>query len=250
MLSEAKEQSFTAWTIRQYLFKLRAYSRYISGLVLAQILGMLLAYSGSVNGSMGSNSYIINLHTYSAKLIIVFTVIWAFALSILISSRASKDAVFSFPGNRDTDSLSDIAILLTGCLFGAVTTALAGPALRIVLLPFIHGYILAEGFYPVLTELGIVGFASFIYMLVFSAAGYFSGTLCRISTLFIIPIGAVIFFLLYLSNLSSGAFSLLALNEPSSGSGLPITFIWAMLGISILLYALAAVISSRMEVKK
>jgi hypothetical protein len=250
MQSGDNAHSFMTLTAMQYRYKLRAYSGYLCSLVLAQILGMVLAYSGSGYGSTGGSTFHLTTHIYSAKLIFIFTVIWSFALSIMISSRASKDATFSLPGNRNTDSLSDLAFLLTGCLIGAVTTALTGAALRVILLPFIHGEILADGFYPAPGLLGMVALATFIYTLVLSAAGYFSGILLRISKLFIIPVGVLIVFLLYYNNAYSGSLSVLVASEQSYESGLPMPFIWIMLGIFAALYALGAVISSRMEVKK
>ena len=250
MLSGNNAHSFTVLTARQYRYKLRAYSGYLSALVLVQILGMIFAFSGSGYGSTGGSTFHLTTHVYSAKLIVIFSVIWSFALAILVSSRASKDAAFSLPGNRNTDSLSDIAFLLTGCLLGAVTTALSGAALRVVLLPFIHGEILADGFYPALGQLSIVALATFTYMLVFSAAGYFSGTLFRISKLFVIPIGVIIVFLIFYNNAYSDSLSFLNASEQSYKSGLPTPFIWIMLGVFAVLYVLSAVISSRMEVKK
>ncbi len=250
MSSGNNAHNFIKLTAKQYRYKLRANSGYLAALVLAQILGMVLGCSGSGSGSTGGSTFHLTTHIYSAKLIVIFSVIWSFALAILVSSRGSKDAPFSLLGNRNTDSLSDIVFLLTGCLFGAVTTALSGAALRVVLLPFIHGQIIADGFYPAFGQLGIVAFATFMYMLLFSAAGYFSGTLIRISKLFIIPIGVFIIFLIFYSNTYSDSLSFLDASEQSYKSGLPTPFIWIMLGIFAVLYVLSAVISSRMEVKK
>jgi hypothetical protein len=250
MFSDAADQNVFSLTAKKYLFKLRAYSGYVCGLVLAQVLALVFALSSAYSMGFSSSSYTVNIHSYSAQIVLIFSVVWAFIVAISISSRKSKDASFSFPGNRLTDSLSDLAFLLTCCLFGAVTTALSGAVLRFELLLFFPGNVIWQGFYPVFGDLCVVAAAAFFYMLLVSAVGFLSGTLVRINKVFIIIVAAVLVFInvAMLNRLGGlpvwGAmFDLLFMKSPLA------LFTLITAAGSCLLFALGTVISSRMEVK-
>ena len=251
MLSDARNPSVWSTALKAYLFKVRAYSGYLGGLILVQLLAMGLVLSSSVSLGMGTNNLRIVLHTYSSQLVLVFSVVWSFIVSIVVTSRSSKDAVFSFPGSRQTDSLSDLAFMLTCCVFGAVTTAFFGVAVRLELLLVFPGGVLAQGFYPVFGDLCVIAVATFSYMLLLSAAGYFAGTLFRFSKVFIAVVTVLIVFV---------CFSVLNWTHTLPIWGVVWNYLfrseslWSFALISAAvaacLYCVSAAISFHMEVKK
>ena len=105
MRSSAAENTALTLTIKKYLLKVRANSGYLGGLILVHLLALGLALSSSISLGMGTNNLKIVLHTYSSQLIVVFSVVWSFITAIALASRGSKDASFTFPGNRLTDSV-------------------------------------------------------------------------------------------------------------------------------------------------
>jgi hypothetical protein len=240
---------FLILTIKKYLFKLRSYSGYLCGLILAQVLALAFSLSGASSFGISVGNTHVTVGSYSALLALVFSVVWVFIISVLLASRACKDASFSFPGNRLTDSLSDLAYILTGCLFGALTTALFGSALRVVTLMVFPGHVLAQGFAPVFSDLCVIAAAAFFYMLLVSAVGFFSGTLFRLSKLFIVVVASIIVFFFF-----SVAIGGLSIWSEIGGflfqeESLPF-FALIMGGISLLFYAAGTLISNCMEVKK
>lgn len=206
MRSNAADPTLAGMTTKKYLYKLRANSVYFSSLVLVQILAGLLLVFSSVNVTMSMSNGLpaVSEHTLSAQSVLPFSAGWAVIVSILLSGRKNTEAAFTFPGNRLTSCFSDIAFILTGCLFGAVTTVLFSTALRPVIFALHPGDVIARGFHPAAAELSAVGAAAFLYMLLGSAAGYLSGTLLRISKLLFAVTAVLVCFILFVPIVTEG----------------------------------------------
>jgi hypothetical protein len=235
---------------KAYVYKLRAYSGYICGLILAQLLASVLMLNGSNTFGTSDPFNSITLHTYTARIIMQFSVIWALIVAFTVSSYTSKNAAFSLPANRLTDCFSDFAYMLTGCLFGGVTTALFGAAFRIIVLLLHPGTLLVSGFYPAVPELCTVAAVTFFYMLLVSAVGYFAGTLLRISKIFIVlvaSLGAVLLF--SLNSLSDNATLTGLLQNYLFYRDSLASFALSALIVSAFFLALSTLICRRLEVK-
>lgn len=253
MLSDANNQSFISLTIKKYLFKLRAYTGYFCGFILAQLLASVLLLSSSANSGISSIVFNITLHTYSAQLILVFSVIWSFVLSILISSQFIKNTTFTLPGNRLTDCTSDLIYILTGCLFGAITAALFCAAVRTALYFSFRDSVFSQGFYPSFSDLITVTAATFLYMLMASAAGYFAGTLIRINKVFFVVIAMILIILNYIFttvNFVSGRSALWPLWALLFKQKSLAVFALTMITLSAIFYLLSNIIANRTEVKR
>jgi hypothetical protein len=237
-------------THKAYLYKLQAYSGYFCGLILAQFLASVMLTGGTSTYSMSDPFVKLTLHTYSAQLVYIFSVIWATVVSFIITGPRSKAAAFSLPGNRLSDCLSDDAYILTGCLFGAITTALFGAAFRLVLVVLFPGNVLAHGFYPVFSELVTIGAATFFYMLLFSSAAYFAGTLVRISRVFIIAVGAAAVFLIFALNITGSLPIMKTIRESFLFGHYPGVFVCTSTAVSVVFFSLSAVIAQHMEVRR
>ena len=132
-----------------------------------------------------------------------------------------------------------------------MTTALFGVALRLEMLVVYPGNVLAQGFRPDPGVMCVIAAATFLYMLLVSALGYFAGTLFRRSKVFVVIVTAllvyVIFSILNWTNSAPfwGAVWDFLFRSPSLAS-----FALISAASAACLYAAGAVISGFMEVKK
>jgi hypothetical protein len=234
--------------LNQYFYKLKAYSGYFSGLILAQFIAFVLSLGGTMTDISANYAY----HYYNAELIILPTVFWALIVPFLLCTCKSKNQSFALPGNRLSDTLSDIAYLLTGCLFGSVTSTLAGIALRVPVYFGNRGSVFLDGFYPDL-DINLTVFATTaLYMLFFAAVAYLCGVIIRLHRAFIVILPASIVGAIMLIHNTlyehDTAFltwwdSVIRANALQSFARLAIVF-------SVLFFVAAVLISIRLEVRK
>lgn len=236
---------------KSYLFKLRAYSGYFCGLVLAQIIEILLILTGASTSSFSTLNLTVTEYTSGTTLVLVFSIAWIFVASLMLASRSSKNAAFCFPGNRLTDSLSDGAFLLTACLFGCIATVLVCSSQRIVIFLFHPGTILAQGFYPTLRTSVILAAGSFFYMVLVSAVGYLSGTLIRLSKVFIVVAPALLLYIFFsLLNTNNSPPFWRAVRDSLFNQHSLALFALFTVSAAALFYAISFIMANRMEVKK
>lgn len=248
MRSDGNSISLSAAVKNQYIYKLHSYSGYFTALILAQIIAAILSMFGTVSYSTG-NQYIVGV--ISAFFAVCFSLIWAVAAAFALTTNAKKNISFEVVGNRFSDCLSDIAFILTGCVFGGVTTAILSAALRTPVY-FIHiGSVLADGYIPNFAELCIVAAATALYMLLFASAGYLAGVLVRLHSIFIVLIPALLIGLIIYGTRANISHPVLSFcynaifEEEILGF-----FALKVVSIAAVLFALGAVISNRLEVRR
>jgi hypothetical protein len=170
----------------QYLFKLKANIDAFSSLVGIQVIALLFSLGGT-NGFGSSSSYFtLTVSSYSADIVIAFTMIWAFVTAITITTRPYRNFDFTFVTNRLSSSLSNVLFLITASLLGGVTAILSGFLVRIA------GYfLLGQTLYSselAVGELVLGILAASLYIFMASGFGYLFGTLAQVSKAFIIVI--------------------------------------------------------------
>ncbi|MBM6617414.1 hypothetical protein [Bacillus suaedaesalsae] len=188
---------------RQYKFKLKSYIGAFTTLIAVQVVAMLFSSTGTGGYGTSSESYSINVSYYSANLIIAFTMLWSFITSVLITTKAYRYEDFMFVTNRLTSSLSNVLFLLTASIVGGISAMFAGYLQKIYLFYISEGANLISATTP-LTELVIGLVAASLYMLLFSALGYFVGMLTQLHKLFIVIIPTVFLGSLFLSARHNG----------------------------------------------
>lgn len=251
MLCEENKLPLRVAVRNQYIYKLWAYSSYFCALVIAQVIAVLMSLGGTTISSLTGIGTNVTVHAFSTQLAVVFTEFWAVIISVLLTTRQNKNESFAMPSNRMSDCLSDIAFMLTGCIFGGVTTALLTAAMRTPVFLMYSGGILAKGFYPAAYDMCVIGLSTMLYMLLFSAAGYLAGVLVRFSKIFVVIYPAVFIGAIILEKNSpkSQTFFRICwsgiLYETSLG-----IFALKIIIISVLAFAVGAAVSNRMEVRK
>ena len=115
---------------KQYLYKLKANIDAFSSLLAIQLLAIIFSYGGVGSSGMSSGDIHISVKYYSADLVIIFTLIWAFVTAITITTRSYRNHDFTFITNRLSSSLSNILFIVTTAMIGSLTAILAGNVLR------------------------------------------------------------------------------------------------------------------------
>jgi hypothetical protein len=233
--------------IKQYTYKLRAYIQVFMSLVIIQMLGILFSFNGVGMMGTSSNTFEIDVHFYSADIVIVFTMLWAFITAILITTQAYRNDDFAFITNRLTSNISNMLFLLTISMVGGLTALLSSHVMRILMI--LMGQ--TEYLYtPTNASDWIIGFiATVLYVLLCSAVGYFIGTLVQLHKVF-----AVLLPVAFIGILILGAGTM---NETIIHNVFEFIFKEATLALfmvkigvlAALLFSGSALMSNRMEVR-
>jgi hypothetical protein len=181
---------------RQYLFKLKANIDAFSSLVGIQAIALLFSLGGMSMFGSSSSYFTLTVSSYSADVVIAFTMIWAFVTAITITTRPYRNFDFTFVTNRLSSSLSNVLFLVTASLLGGVTAIFSGFLVRVM------GYFfLGQTLYSSEMAVGelIVGiFAASLFIFMASSIGYLFGTLAQVSKAFIIVIPALLIGFLFI----------------------------------------------------
>ncbi|NEU30691.1 hypothetical protein GN156_07840 [bacterium LRH843] len=235
---------------RQYQYKLKAYSGMFMTLVLLQLLGIFFSFSGVGSSGTGSHEMSLNVTHYSAVMVLLFTFLWGFVSSILITTRAYRNDDFLYVANRVSSHIANGLFLLTASIIAGITAMLSGYLLKAILyFIFRADYVEGTGAIHTAKELFIGMSSSSLYVLLFCALGYFIGTLVQLHRMFIIVVPAVFFgdLILHANNGEKGIFFVFYeqfFTEPSF-----IFFLIKMYLIIGLLFIGSLALSNRMEVR-
>ncbi len=188
MMSLSKPSMFDI-VKKQYAYKLRAYIQVFMSLVFIQMLGILFSFNGVGMSGGGSNTLGVNVHYYSADIVVAFTMVWAIISAILITTQAYRNDDFVFITNRMSSNFSNILFLLTASIVGGITAIMSTYVMKVLM------YVLGRTEYlssPIAASEMIIGFgATILYVLLGTAIGYFIGTLVQLNRVFVVLVPGV-----------------------------------------------------------
>src|SRR5690606_25424703 len=173
---------------KQYKFKLRAFFGSFSSLALMQLMGLIFSLGGSGGmGYSGSDGISVSVTYYSAETIIIFTFLWAFITSILITTRSSRYDDFSFVSNRLSSNLANMLFLVSVSIIGGVSAIFSGYLLKVITY-FTSDvqYGINSGLFGAPKEFFLSISATILYILLFSAFGYLVGMIVQVNKIFIV----------------------------------------------------------------
>lgn len=229
---------------KQLLYKLKASS--FIGLILMHIIVMLFSVSGSGMYSSGSSSFNVTVKYYSGDVVFFSTLVWILAISVLYTKNQYKNIDFTFVSNRISSCLSDIALLITFCVAGGITSSLSGMLLRVVFYSTTPaGHVLESTFRLPLNEILIGMAANIFYLLLVAGIGYLFGMMLEVHKAFAIIVPA---FLLGLAR-TQDEFFLATLKFFTNESSL-LFFSGKVMVTSALLFTLGILLYNRMEVRR
>lgn len=182
---------------KQYQYKMKVYLNVFNSLIILQLFSLLLV---NPTMSQGVGGYGINasLDSYSADFSIVFTLLWGFITAFLITTKAYREDDYTFVTNNQTQVIANSLFLLTISFIGGLTAILSGYLYRIIFY-FVndtsniiwHNLTIFECF------IGVI--ATSMFVLLFTALGYFSGILVQLQKIFIVILPALFIGLLIIS---------------------------------------------------
>jgi hypothetical protein len=231
---------------KQYAYKLRAYVQVFTSLVFIQMLGILFSFNGVGMSGGGSNTLEVNVHYYSADIVIAFTVLWAIISAILITTQAYRNDDFVFITNRMSSNLSNILFLLTASIIGGITAIMSTYVMKVLMYvlgrtEFLSSSIAASDM--------IIGFgATILYVLLGTAIGYFIGTLVQLNKLFVVLIPGILIGIMVLGAGMNGGFLLEGIEFIFMESSFALFFIKIAI-LVILLFSGSILMSNRLEVR-
>jgi hypothetical protein len=234
---------------RQYNYKIKAYLGVYTSLVVTQIIAIFFSSMGTGMSGTSSDSYSMTVSYYSGNLTIIFTMLWAFITSILITTKAYRYDDFAFVTNRLSSNLSNFFFLLTASIVGGITAMFAG------VLQKVYAFYMNEGqniIYSVHAPLELLMgvFVATLYILIFCALGYFVGMVIQLHKIFAILLPAMFFGYLFIGSTVYGEPVMLeVVNLFSKETSLLLFFVKIIVASGALFYG-ATVLSSRMEVRR
>jgi hypothetical protein len=181
---------------RQYLFKLKANIDAFSSLIGIQVIALLFSLGGMGMSGSSSSYFTLTVRSYSADVVMAFTMIWGLVTAITITTRSYRNFDFAFVTNRLSSSLSNVLFLVTASLLGGVTSILSGYLVRVAGYFFLGHTLYSSEMAVGELILGII--AASLYILTASSIGYLFGTLAQVSKAFIIVIPALLIGFLFL----------------------------------------------------
>ena len=232
---------------KHYLYKLRSHRTILISLILIQILGILLSsFSGEYSAGYAFDNYIeVNFSIFSNSIIIMLTLLWAFAASIHLTNKAHRYEIFTFVTNRITNQISNILLLLTLSLIGGTTAITAGFTTRLIIYYKYSSNALASSFLEYMT--GII--AVFLYILLISSLGYLIGTLVQFHKSFILIIPSLYVGIITFGSLKIGSW-LELLYRSIVEEPILLLFAFKVLLLVFIFFAISIGIQNRLEVRR
>ncbi|WP_042144493.1 hypothetical protein [Paucisalibacillus sp. EB02] len=198
--------------LKQYRYKLKAYTGVFMALMVVQVIGILLSIAGGGSGSFSNNVYTLDVTVSSSSLVIVLTMIWAFMNAILMTTKSYREDDFTFVSNRLSYNLSNMVFLLTACIIGAATALLSTGVIRI-LFYLIHDVdiFLTLTYQVAIGDYFAGALATLLYILLAATAGYLVGMMTQFNKRLIILLPVILVGLNYVvqSNANPGFVNIL-----------------------------------------
>ncbi|GHH99606.1 hypothetical protein AM1BK_31490 [Neobacillus kokaensis] len=235
---------------QQYVYKLKAFIQVFMSLVFVQIIAILFSQGGS--GMMGSGGGLIDLevHYYSADVVVAFTMLWGFITAILITTKAYRNDDFIFVTNRISSNLSNMLFLLTASVIGGITSMMSTYLVKIIIALFKGDHFInssAASAPSVGLFFGIC--ATILYIFLFCSLGYLVGTVVQLSRVFAFALPVVFVGGLFFDGMRGQAGIIESLFTFFFMENSFVLFIFKILFTVCLSFSAAFILSNRMEVK-
>lgn len=241
-----KEADLPSISLKQYVYKLKAYSNLFYGLILVQMIALLFSLNGTSYMSSSNGELFVSLKIYSANLVIAFSFFWVLFVAIQLTTKQYKKIELPLVTNRLSGNLSDAGFLMTACVFGGITSSLIGVLLRVVMyFTFDRSQIIFNKFLLTFSDLLLGMIVAILYMVLISALGYLMGVLTKVSMAFVIIIPSVILGLLRVYTDFVQTLIVFFTRETS----LPL-FALKLIITSLILFGVSILLSNRREVSQ
>lgn len=168
---------------RLYVYKLKAYLGSLATLLILQLLAILFSRGMVASSTSGMNDLYINVAFYSADLVLVFTFVWAFITSLLITTKVNRFPDFTFVTNRLSSNLANIFYIFTVSMLAGSSAMLCSHLVKMSIHFFSSRQVIGSQLALPFPELLLGVVATSLYVLLFGAVGYFIGMLVQMHPL-------------------------------------------------------------------
>ncbi|MFA1819325.1 hypothetical protein ACDX78_03805 [Virgibacillus oceani] len=173
--------SLGSTVIRQFQYKLKAYNGVLSSLVVIQIIAILFSLNGNASFSSGGSGVSIHATVYTNVTVIIFTILWIIAHSVMMSTKAEREHGFTFVSNHTSNHLSNALFILLASVIAGTTTILAGFLLRVIVYFFNEtSPVLDANVHYELSDIFIGIFSMIFYLILIGSVGYVLGTVSQL----------------------------------------------------------------------
>ncbi|NMD43143.1 MAG: hypothetical protein GYA86_07540 [Firmicutes bacterium] len=234
---------------QQYRFKLRTYANLYLSLVAVQVIALLFSAGGVGAIGMGWNNINIELKFFSGAVLFVFTALWIAFNSFILTLPFNRNIDFSFVTSRLSSNLANIAFLVTAAIAGGITAVLGLLLQRNIFYYTGAGEQLLEANFSVAPGELFTGMAvAVLYLLLFSAAGYFAGALIQLHRLLYVVLPALLLGALFYEAAHEFPRLLQVIDFFRFETSPPLFILKIVLSV-LLLWAGAALLSNRIEIQ-
>lgn len=194
-MMSSKEVNLLSISLKQYYYKLKANTGLVNRLIITQIIALLFSLAGGTGMmSSGNEAVSVSVRSYSASIVIVFSLLWISTVAILLTTKQYKKMEIPLVGNRLSGNFSDVGLLMTASVFAGITSSLVGALLRVIMYFTVdRSIIVADGFALTFSDLLLGMVVAILYMGLVSAMSYLIGMLAQDNIAFLVLIPVAIF---------------------------------------------------------
>lgn len=242
--------SLTTAVKNQFQYKLNVYTGVFTSLVILQVIGLLVSIGGSGGGISGSEGVEIGYTLYSINNVIIFTFLWGFIHSIMMTTKTDWENSFNFVGNRLTHDVSNMLFLFFASIIGAVLSVLTSFTFRVIIYYFVEEEVLfGDSFRLTGGEIFSGLLTMTLHLFLFCAIGYLLGTITRMHRLLPVLLPFLIIVAI-IALVEANSEFLLHFVEFYFEEANPWIFIVKILVSVLLLFGASFLMSSRTEVRR
>ncbi len=239
--------------IKQLLYKLKANSGMFYGLIAIQLFGLIASAEGVNSSGTNRGGLIINVHKYSADIVIFFTIIWLFFCAIRLAVEY-REMDSSFVSNRFCSNISNIGFLVLVSGISGITASLCAVVMRVIIYFYAGSENIADSNFFMAPQYLILGIASSIlFIVLFCSLGYFYGILIKLSRLFIFFVPACILGEIIITNIfnqNNNEYNLIKIVKFYFTENSFLVFLIKVVITSVVVFTSAVILSGRVEVRK
>ncbi len=244
--------SFGEVVKKQYIYKIKANKGFISSLIFTQVIAILFSINGVGSSGFGMDNLSVDVSYFSADMVIVFTLIWAFITGISITTKENRYAEYTFLANRLSSSLSNMLFLVSISVFAGITALLTSYLLADLIFLWkgaVSDAVMNSMFgTPLEYVMGTI--ATVLYVTMFSASGYIVGILSQVHKAFVIGIPIFIIGVIVIAANQAQVYLLVEMYDFYAGEASFLLFLLKTLFTVVVFFCSATLIGNRLEVRK
>lgn len=238
--------------LKQSLYKLNANMTMLITFIIIQLIGILLALSGSRNTSSGNGHISIHITGYTADIPLTLTFMNIFIVALLIAGKYYRNMDFTLVSNKISGNLSSLVCITFFSVFCGITGALSEAIIHIgVYFTHDRSKMVSAGFHIPVGEVLELAVSITFYCLLLASIAYLFGTIIQFHSSFVILLPtALVSMLIYEARKGSkGGVMFDFVKIFTTEASLPLFAVKSLAAV-LLIFGISMLLSNRLEVRK